>query len=244
MSDWKQALLEEHGTGLKALADHYHTARLAKRCDITRDKAKDLAKWLRSLPAESLDVDIEQRDAYTFNRETQTYVFTLHGAAKAVVMSAERVQQIVADYSNLGAKASVNQIARTHGISRPVVRGILKALGPITHDSLPFTQEQIDEILPRIKVLDFWYTDYGALYKIKMLDENGKELYLINDPDDVYGWDRLNDDGARYIAKKLGITVTSDFGGRSYDYEYYESLVPAFKDKGIELQHDDSMDVS
>jgi len=106
------------------------------------------------------------------------------------------------------------------------------------------TQEQIDEILPRIKVLDFWYTDYGALYKIKMLDENGKELYLINDPDDVYGWDRLNDDGARYIAKKLGITVTSDFGGRSYDYEYYESLAPAFKDKGIELQHDDSMDVS
>tara|TARA_R100000781_G_scaffold110294_1_gene75634 strand:- start:745 stop:1131 length:387 start_codon:yes stop_codon:yes gene_type:complete len=106
------------------------------------------------------------------------------------------------------------------------------------------TQEQIDEILPRIKVLDFWYTDYGALYKIKMLDENGKELYLINDPDDMFGWDRLNDDGARYIAKKLGITVTSDFGGRSYDYEYYESLVPAFKDKGIELQHDDSMDVS
>tara|TARA_R110002167_G_scaffold241291_1_gene446609 strand:- start:558 stop:950 length:393 start_codon:yes stop_codon:yes gene_type:complete len=108
------------------------------------------------------------------------------------------------------------------------------------------TQEQIDELLPRIRGLDFWYTDYGALYKIKMTDENGKELYLINDPDDVYGWDRLNVDGARYIAKKLGITVTSKFANHHsyYDYNYYQSLVPAFKAKGIELQHDDSMDVS
>ena len=106
------------------------------------------------------------------------------------------------------------------------------------------TQEQIDELLPRIKGLDFWYTDYGALYKIKMYGEDGKELYLINDPDDVYGWDRIDDDGVRYIAKKLGITVTSDFAGRSYSYDYYQSLVPAFKAKGIELQHDDSMDVS
>ena len=144
MSDWRQALLEEHGDGLRGLAQHYHTARIAKRCGISKKKAQELGRWLRSLPAESLDVEIEQRDAYTFNKETQSYIFTLHGAAKAVVMSAERVQQIVADYSNLGAKASVNQIARTHGISRPVVRGILKALGPITHDSLPFTQEQVD----------------------------------------------------------------------------------------------------
>tara|TARA_R100001244_G_C5163763_1_gene131232 strand:+ start:1047 stop:1433 length:387 start_codon:yes stop_codon:yes gene_type:complete len=106
------------------------------------------------------------------------------------------------------------------------------------------TQEQIDELLPKIKGLDFWYTDYGALYKINMYGKDGKELYLINDPDDIYGWDRIDTDGVRYIAKKLGIPVTDDFAGRSYDYDYYQSLVSAFKDKGIELTHDDSMDVS
>ena len=143
MSDWQRKLLEEHGHTLRVLAKHSHIARIAKKCGIDRERAKELSAWLKTLPGESLDVEIAQSDSYTFNKETQTYIFTLHGAAKAVVMSAERVQQIVADYSNLGAKASVNQIARTHGIARPVVRGILKALGPITHDSLPFTQEQI-----------------------------------------------------------------------------------------------------
>ena len=145
MKGWKQALLDEHGPTLRALAKHRHVSRLVKKCGISKAKAKQLAEWLRALPPESMDTTIEQRDQYTFNAETQTYVFNLHGAAKAVVMSAARVSQIVADYSNLGAKASVNQIGRTHGIARPVVRGILKALGPITHDSLPFTQEDIEQ---------------------------------------------------------------------------------------------------
>ena len=106
------------------------------------------------------------------------------------------------------------------------------------------TQEQIDELLPKIKRLDFSYTDYGVLYKIRMYGEDGKELYIVNDPEDMFGWDRLDDDGARYIANKLGIKVTDEFASRSYNFDYYQSLISDFKNKGIELTHDDAMDVS
>ena len=106
------------------------------------------------------------------------------------------------------------------------------------------TQEQIDELLPKIKRLDFSYTDYGVLYKIRMYGEDGKELYIVNDPEDMFGWDRLDDDGARYIANKLGIKVTDEFASRSYNFDYYQSLISDFKNKGIELTHDDVMDTS
>ena len=106
------------------------------------------------------------------------------------------------------------------------------------------TQEQIDELLPKIKRIDFSYTDYGALYKIRIYGEDKKELYIVNNPDDMFDWDRLDEDGIRYVANKLGIKVTNDFAGRSYDFDYYQSLVPKFKNKGIELTHDDVMDVS
>ncbi len=106
------------------------------------------------------------------------------------------------------------------------------------------TQEQIDELLPKIKRLDFSYTDFGALYKIRMYGEDGKELYIVNDPDDMFGWDRLNADGAKYLAKKLGIRVTDEFASRFYNYDYYQSIIDDFKNKGIELTHDDVMDTS
>ncbi len=106
------------------------------------------------------------------------------------------------------------------------------------------TQEQIDELLPKIKRLDFSYTDYGVLYKIRMYGEDRKELYILGDDDDVFKYNRLDADNVRYIAQKLNIPVTDDFAGRSYDFDYYQSLVPDFKNKGIELTHDDSMDTS
>ena len=77
-----------------------------------------------------------------------------------------------------------------------------------------------------------------------MYGEDGKELYIVNDPEDMFGWDRLDDDGARYIANKLGIKVTDEFASRSYNFDYYQSLISDFKNKGIELTHDDVMDTS
>ena len=49
-----------------------------------------------------------------------------------------------------------------------------------------------------------------------------KELYIVNNPDDMFDWDRLDEDGIRYVANKLGIKVTNDFAGRSYDFDYYQ----------------------
>lgn len=106
------------------------------------------------------------------------------------------------------------------------------------------TQEQLDELLPKIKQIDFSYTDYGVLYKIRMYGADGKELYILGDDDDVFKYNRLDADNVRYIAQQLKIPVTDDFAGRSYNFDYYQSLIPSFKDKGIELSHDDVMDTS
>ena len=47
-------------------------------------------------------------------------------------------------------------------------------------------ESQIDGIVPIIKKIDFLYTDFGRLYKIKVLDENGDEI-TIKDEDDYRG---------------------------------------------------------
>ena len=101
----------------------------------------------------------------------------------------------------------------------------------------------IDGIIPLIKEIDFWYTNYGRLYKIKVYDENGDEL-TVKDKDDFRGARRFDSDDIRYVAKKLGIQVNSDFGGRTYDPDYYNDLEQVFDNIGIKLDHDDAMDVS
>ena len=75
----------------------------------------------------------------------------------------------------------------------------------------------IDGLIPLIKKIDFWYTDFGRWYKIKVLDENGDEL-TVKDEDDYRGERRFNSDDIRYVAKKLGVQVNDDFGGRTYDF--------------------------
>ena len=101
----------------------------------------------------------------------------------------------------------------------------------------------IDGIIPLIKEIDFWYTNYGRLYKIKVYDENGDEL-TVKDEDDFRGARRFDSDDIRYVAKKLGIQVNSDFGGRNYNPDYYNDLEQVFDNIGIKLDHDDAMDVS
>lgn len=101
----------------------------------------------------------------------------------------------------------------------------------------------IDGIIPVIKKIDFAYTDYGRLYKIRVYDESGDEI-TIKDEGDYRGERRFDSDDIRHVAKKLGIQVNDNFGGRSYDYNYYEDLIPVFDNIGIELSHDDLMDVS
>ena len=103
-------------------------------------------------------------------------------------------------------------------------------------------QSQIDGIIPLISKIDFTYTDFGRLYKIQVYDEGGDEL-TIKDEKDYRGERRFDSDDIRYVATKLGIQVDSTFGGKGYDSSYYVDLVPVFDNIGIELNHNDSMDV-
>lgn len=104
-------------------------------------------------------------------------------------------------------------------------------------------EQYIEGIIPAIKEIYFSYTDYGSFYKIKVYDEQGEEL-MVKDKDDYRGERRFNPEDIKYVAKQLGVQVNDTFGGRSYDYEYYQDLVPVFDNLGIKLSHDDAMDVS
>jgi hypothetical protein len=104
-------------------------------------------------------------------------------------------------------------------------------------------EAHIDGIVSLIKKIDFTYTDYGSLYKIQVYDDKGDEL-TVKDEDDYRGERRFNDDDIRYVAKKLGIQVNNKFGGKNYDSSYYSDLVSVFDNIGIELDHNDAMDVS
>ena len=101
----------------------------------------------------------------------------------------------------------------------------------------------INGIYPLIKRIDFTYTDYGSYYKLLVFDENGDEL-TIKDDDDFRGYRRFTPEDIRYVAKKLGIQVNDKFGGRTYSFNTYEDLIPVFRNKGIDLTHNDVMDVS
>tara|TARA_R110001592_G_scaffold192170_1_gene438807 strand:+ start:60 stop:446 length:387 start_codon:yes stop_codon:yes gene_type:complete len=103
-------------------------------------------------------------------------------------------------------------------------------------------QSQIDGIIPLITKIYFVYNNYDRLYKIEVFDENGDEL-TIKDEKDYRGERRFDSEDIRYVANKLGIQVNTSFGGRGYDSSYYADLEPVFDNIGIELDHDDSMDV-
>ena len=71
------------------------------------------------------------------------YVFNLPSKPRHPwAVSKGEVEQLVSMYSNDGDGASLNQISRAMGWHRKTVKEMLRALGK-THDSLPFTDEQI-----------------------------------------------------------------------------------------------------
>ena len=71
------------------------------------------------------------------------YIFNLPSKPRGpFVMDAGDVEMLVAGYSNDGGKGSVNQLARKMSMARKTIQEVLKALGK-THDSLPYTDEQI-----------------------------------------------------------------------------------------------------
>ncbi len=97
--------------------------------------------------------DVEHDDAngygsgYEYDKARDKYIFALKSKAQAgrpFVVDGDTIRAAIAAYSNDGSKASLNEICRTHGWSRPTAREIFRALGK-THDSLPFSDEEIAE---------------------------------------------------------------------------------------------------
>jgi hypothetical protein len=81
--------------------------------------------------------------AYLYDPDSRRYIFSLRSkAGKPFVVPEDVVRQVVAAYSSSGAKATVNEIARTFGWARATVMEVLKALGK-THDSAPKTDEDL-----------------------------------------------------------------------------------------------------
>lgn len=76
----------------------------------------------------------ETRDVYVFSLPSKPHTpFPVRG---------ETVRSIVAAYAKDGDNASINEVARAVGWHRKTVREVLQRLGK-THDSMPFTDEQI-----------------------------------------------------------------------------------------------------
>lgn len=147
-----EALAHPKARAARREARSRRVSRVAELLGISWEEARDLAPQLReaTLPRDRAPVEeeaprLEERDRYVRNRDSGTYVFTLAGQARDVVLSEARVDAMVRDYSAAVDKpATINEIVRVHGLTRPVVRGVLHALG-VTHDSLPWTPERIAE---------------------------------------------------------------------------------------------------
>jgi len=73
------------------------------------------------------------------------YVFNLPSKPRHPwVVSQGEIEKLVAMYSKDGDNATINQISRELGWHRKTVQEVLRALGK-THDSLPFTDEQLSQ---------------------------------------------------------------------------------------------------
>lgn len=87
----------------------------------------------------------DEGGAYVYDESRDRYIFSLRSKAQAgkpFVRSGEDIRAIVLAYSKDGSDATLNEISRTFGLHRATVREVLRALGR-THDSAPFTDEEI-----------------------------------------------------------------------------------------------------
>jgi hypothetical protein len=89
---------------------------------------------------------LETEDKFTYNPVTKKYVFhTEEKFGRNIVMGENKVNKIIELYSDFDKMPmTMGEIALKTGIPKDVVRFIILAL-KITHASLPFTKEKIDE---------------------------------------------------------------------------------------------------
>lgn len=110
---------------------------------ITATPSTETVKKAATAIKEAVANPFDSEQAYYYNAHTKSYVFVLSGSPKPVVIGEETVQQMQRAYSKEGEHASINEMARTFGMRRSWIQGILRALGT-THDSMPFTDEELN----------------------------------------------------------------------------------------------------
>lgn len=162
-----EALRQAHGADICARSEGNNLIR--RRCGISERAAVHLRDYLRKhgpprevdrlprgiggpaieyplAPVEPDTVELTARPVesrYRHERVVDGYLFWMPGRPTPLHMPPARVQAITRAYSNWsGSPATVNEIAREHGLTRPEAYGVIKALG-LTHDSEPFTAEEM-----------------------------------------------------------------------------------------------------
>lgn len=113
---------------------------------------KAAAPETKQKPKDELPLHIIEHDDvgghgpdYVFDDSRDRYIFSLKSKANAgrpLILGGNSVRQMVLAYSRDGGDASLNALARSFGLHRQSVRELLRALGK-THDSAPFTDEEI-----------------------------------------------------------------------------------------------------
>lgn len=155
--EWAE-YVREHKCGRKTLS---------RVSGLSPNRARKIVQWVRDgvperyraavgeakpAPAPSAPTEVavsapsgkETRITYDANHEEGVYLFWIPGRSKPLRLSFDRVRAMKRDYSNHGGAATLNELARAHGLMRSDIIAIKRAMG-WTHDSLPFTDEELAE---------------------------------------------------------------------------------------------------
>ena len=167
--------------------------RLAEKAGWTQHKARVLIEFVRTMDAvagaQQLDLDDEdglveevfeqeledeyqepsEKDyyydkKYIYDKANDFYVVFLRSSPKPVKVTGEKHRSIVRAYSNWdGQPSSINQICRMYNFPRNILVEYLRAFG-ITHDSEPFSREEVLERDPDEMVQEALQDRRQALY--------------------------------------------------------------------------------
>lgn len=89
--------------------------------------------------------EVVEENSYTYNETTDTYIVNVRGITHPILMSGTQHKNLLRQYSNLdGDPSTINELSRTFGLPRRHLIGYLKVFG-ITHDSLPFSDQELNE---------------------------------------------------------------------------------------------------
>jgi len=132
---------------------HWEVSKTVRRAGLDPVQALALNRYCRTgeLPPELGKLPEPTPEAwaivrsYYVNEDTQTVITHIPRVARPVVRSIADHKQMLRDYSNHDdSGATVNQMARTHGMSRHVLKHYIKIHG-WTHDHEPFTRQEVEQ---------------------------------------------------------------------------------------------------